>query len=210
MIIIVDDTFNERHKYNDVSYLCFDNYKQVCKVYEKPFNTELRTIVEELSNCNLFCNHRTLKIINIQGIELKSDEITEIKRNLFHKISSLNIPRIEFSRDLHTNIEAKTIDKNLFYTNLKSFLDFYIVNHIIELKILFYGENFTDIEKLTLVDKIIDEILKVDFSEFKSNQLIINGLNIIFPNKTAELIIDIWFKKEFSKKEIIQFINENI
>jgi len=211
MIIIIDDTFDTRDNFNEVNYLAEEKYKQICKVYDKPTIKDFKEIIKYLqSDCKLFCNHRSLKLFTDNGSKIMSEDALKTKQSLFQEVASSKIPRIEFGRDMHTNYEAKTIDKNLFYSNLKHFLDFFITSNSIELKILYYGENFHEMEKLTLLDKVMDEIIQVDFSEYRSNQLIKTGLNTLFPNKTADEIIEIWRRKEFSKKEIIQFINENL
>jgi hypothetical protein len=133
-----------------------------------------------------------------------------MKENFIRRIDLLKIERIEFGRDLHTNFSAKTIDKNLFYTNLKSFLDFYISNNVLDLKFLYYGENYEEIEMMTLIDKVIDEIRSIDVSEFRHNQLIHDGLKSLFSSENPIDIIENWNKKGFSKKEIIHILNENL
>lgn len=156
------------------------------------------------------CHHRSLRIQKEEGNNSSDENISKMKENFIRIVDEKKIERIEFGRDMHTNFSAKTIDKNLFYANLKSFIDFYISNNKLELKILYYGENYQEIEKMTLIDKVIDEIRNVDIFDFKKNQLILDGLKYLFPSQNPIDIIENWNKKELCKKEIIHILNENL
>ena len=46
MIIIVDDTFVDRHNFHDIRYLNEDKYVHVCNVYSKIKTTELSLLVK--------------------------------------------------------------------------------------------------------------------------------------------------------------------
>jgi len=67
MIIIFDDTFIDRHKYHDVSYLNENKYANICKVYTIVKTIDLASLVNQLSGCQLFCNHKTLQLFNAEG-----------------------------------------------------------------------------------------------------------------------------------------------
>ncbi len=210
MILILDDTEYLRKRF-DIEFLFDDKYKQVCQLIDKkPYSREIMQLAQNLTNFIMVCHHRSIKILKEEGNNSSDEDISKMKENFIRKIDATKIARIEFGRDMHTNFSAKTIDKNLFYANLKYFIDFYILNNMLELKILYYGENYKEIEKMTLIDKVIDEIRSLDISKFKDNRLILDGLKSLFPSTNPFDIIENWRKKEFSKKEIIHIFNENL
>ena len=210
MIIIVDDTFIDRHKYHDVSYLKDAKYSNICTVYTKVKTIDLSSLVKQLSGCQLFCNHKTLQLYNIEGNALNIEDNSKNREALINKVTQLNIPRVEFSRGLETNYEAKKIDKDLFYSNLKSLLDYFITNNSIEPKILFWGDSFKEKEILAFIQKMMNEIRITEVNNFKTNTVIKEGLNILYPQLTNEQVIDRWVAKQLNKNEIVREINNQI
>lgn len=210
MILILDDTENLKKRF-DIEFLFGDKYRHVCQLIDKkPYSKEIMQLAQNLTNYKMVCHHRSLKILKEEGNNLSDKDISKIQENFIRKINDTRIVRIEFGGDMHTNFSAKTIDKKLFYDNLKSFIDFYISNNILELKILYYGENYEEIEKMTLIDKVIDEIRNMDMVAFENNQLILYGLKSLFPNEKPLDIIENWNKKKLSKRDIIRIINDNL
>lgn len=207
MIVILDDTFTSRYKYSDVSYLKEKRYQKVCKIIEWPTKKDFRNIIGELNNINLLCNHRSLKLFNDQKDIIDGKEAIQ---NFLLLVQSENIPRIEFGGDMISNFKAKTLSKDSFYSNLKHFLDNYILTKQVELKILFYGENYANLEYLSAVDKMMDEINFSDSIDFKNNELIIEGMKLVFSDRTPLDVADEWIKKGLSKKEIISIINNQL
>ncbi len=138
MIIIVDDTFIDRYKFQNVDYLKESRYTDVCNILSLIKTTELAALVNMIPKCKLFCNHKTLQLYNREGKALNVGENSKYRETLLNEVSKEKILRIEFSRGLETNFEVKKIDKDLFYSNLKSFLDYYIDNKKVEEKILFW------------------------------------------------------------------------
>ena len=207
MIIVLDDSLHDQKKYNDVSFLDDIKYKNLIKIYDKPTLKDFREIVQSLPNCLLFCNHRSLRLINKEGDFIDSKNTI---KNLYANVTENNITRVEFGRDMHTNIEAKTLEKNKFYSNLKSFLDAYIATQSIELKVLYSGENFAEIEKLSFLDNILDEISTTEIANFHQNEIIINGIEKLFDNLNPKIIIKEWQNKELTKKEIRILLNRQI
>lgn len=207
MIIILDDTFNVRHKYSDITYLKDEKYKKICKIIEKPTLKDFRSIVSDFKNIDLLCNHRSLKLFNEKQDVINGSQAIQ---NLFIQAQSENVLRLEFGRDMHPNIKAKTLDKDVFYSNLKPFLDNYIETKHIELKILFYGESYAELEYLSVIDKMMDEINFSNSNDFKNNESILNGIRLVFIDKDPLEVIDEWMKKELSKKEIFTIINNQI
>jgi len=210
MILILDDTENLRKRFN-LEFLFEVKYKQLCQfIDKKPYSRDIMQLAQNLTIYKIVCHHRSLKILKEEGNNSRDEDISKMKENFIRIIDEKKIERVEFGRDMHTNFSAKTIDKNLFYANLKSFIDFYILKNTLELKILYYGKNYKEIEKMTLIDKVIDKIRITDISEFKNNQLIQNGLKCLFPTESPIDIIENWYKKELSKKDIIHFLNDNL
>jgi hypothetical protein len=207
MIIILDDTFNTRHKFSDVSFLEDEKYKNVCQILERPTKKDFRNIVGIFKSIKLLCNHRSLRLFNDKQEVIDGKEDIQ---NLFIQVQSENIPRLEFGRDMHSNFKSRTIDKDVFYSNLKSFLNNYIDTKRIELKILFYGENYEKLEYLSTIDRMIDEINFTDIDNLKKNQRILEGIRLIFSDKEPIEIVDQWIRKELSKKEIIELINKQL
>jgi hypothetical protein len=210
MIIILDDTFIDRHKYHDVSYLNENKYGNICKVYTIVKTIDLASLVNQLSGCQLFCNHKTLQLFNTEGKALNIEDNSKNRETLINKVTQLNIPRIEFSRGLETNYEAKKIDKDLFYSHLKSLLDYFINNNSIEPKILFWGNSFKEKEKLAFIQKMMIEIRITELQDFNSNYVIKDGLDILYPQLSNDQVIDRWVTKQFNKNEIVQEINNQI
>ena len=207
MIVILDDTFNARHKYSDISFIEDEKYRNVCVILERPTKKDFRNIVGDFNNIHLLCNHRSLKLFN------DDQEVFDGKQtiqNLFIQAQSKNVSRLEFGRDMHSNFKAKTLDKDVFYSNLKPFLDNYIDTKQIELKILFYGENYLELEYLSAINRMMDEINFSDSIDFKNNELILEGIRLMFSDREPLDIVDEWMNKGLSKKEIITIINNQI
>lgn len=207
MIVILDDTFKARHKYSDVSFLEDEKYSNLCIIFERPTKKDFRNIVVDFKNIHLLCNHRSLKLFN------EDQDIIDGKQaiqNLFIQAQSENVPRLEFGRDMHSNFKAKTLDKDGFYSNLKSFLDNYMDTKKMELKILFYGENYAELEYLSAIDRMMDEINFSNSIDFKNNELIFTGIRLVFPDREPLDIVEEWMDKGLSKKEIITIINNQI
>ena len=210
MIFIIDDTFIDRHKYQDVDYLKEAIYSNICTVYTIVKTIDLASLVKQLSNCQFFCNHKTLQLYNIEMKALTVDDNTKSRESLLNIVTQLNIPRVEFSRGLETNFEAKKIDKDLFYANLRAFLNYYIENNKIESKILFWGAEFEERERLTIIQKMLMQIRTTSIEDFSNDKIILKGLKAIFPNQSSLSIIEMWKNNQFSKNDIIREINNQI
>lgn len=207
MIIILDDTFDQRQKYHDVSYFSEEKYKDICTVHEYPTLLVFKNVIQELDNIQLICNHRSLRLFNREKNVIDGKEAI---KNLFNQIDTKSILRLEFGRDMHSNFDAKTLDKDLFYTNLKPFLDNYLATKEIELKILFYGINYKELERMTQIDLFLNKINLVEIKDFKNNKAILDGVKLVFPNENPHNIIDNWIDRNLSKKQIRDLINTQI
>lgn len=210
MIIIVDDTFIDRHKFNDVSYLEEPKYTDVCSVHSIIKTTDLSSLMNSLSNCQFFCNHKTLQLYTPQGVPLNIGDNSKYRESLINEVSRLKIKRVEFSRQLETNYDANKIDKDLFYNNLKPFLDYFIDTNIIESKIIFFGESFREKERMLLIQKMMMQIRIANLEDYKNNLVIKQGLGVLYPQESIEKIIDGWINRKLSKNEIVLDINNQI
>ncbi len=210
MIIIADDTFIDRYKFHDVDYLNEPNYSKVCKLLYKIKTIDIEDIEKRLPFCEFFCNHKTLQLYDVNDHALDNDNNRIQRENLLNKVTLANIQRIEFSRGLETNIEVKKIDKDLFYSNLKAFLDFFIEKNEIEPKILFWGENFKERERMSIIQMMLIQIRMLSIDAFLTNAEIIKGLHILYPQQNAKEIIERWRKIQLTKSDIITEINNQI
>lgn len=207
MIIILDDTFENRHKYNDIAYLNSDKFKNVCTIHSIVKTTDLESILDQMTNCDLFCTHKTLQLLNDENQKLVYDDNTKNREQFLKAVKNSKTPIIQFSRGSNDDFTTKIIDKNRFYTNLQLFLDYYIETSKIELKILYYGKYYEQIEFNTVVSNLMKEIRKVNSEDYSENEIIEKGLKHLFPNNFDEIINE-W--KNFSKKEIIQLIQNKL
>lgn len=207
MVVILDDTFNARLRYDDVSFLANEKYKNICLIFDSPTKKDFRKIVLGFNNIRLLCNHRSLKLFNDNHNIIDGKEAIQ---NLLFQAQSENVPRVEFGRDMHSNFKAKTLDKDVFYSNLKSFLDNYMDTKKIEPKILFYGDNYAELEYLSAIDRMMDEINFSDSTNFRNNKLILTGISLIMPDRNPLDIVTEWIDKGLNKKEIITIINNQI
>ena len=210
MVIIIDDTFIDRHKFHNIEYLKAEQYQAICKVFSIVKTTEISQIIKLLPDCNVFCNHKTLQLYNNAGFPLNVEDNTKYRESLLNNITQSSIQRIEFSGGLETNYETKKIDKDLFYTNLKPFLDYQIENNILEPKILFWGNDFQEKERLTIIQNMLIQIRMINVQEFKNNSAIKKGASILYPKQDSTKTIERWIDSQLSKNEIIQEINKNI
>ena len=210
MVIIVDDTFINRYKFHDIEYLKAEQYQKVCKIFTIVKTTEIVQILQSLPHCKVFCNHKTLQLYNNAGIPLSIKDNTKYRESLLNKVEQSSTQRIEFSRGLETNYETRRIDKDLFYTNLKPFLDYFVDNNIVESKILFWGKNFKERERLTIIQNMLLQIRMINIDEFLDNSSIIAGLSILYPEQDLKKTIERWIDSQLSKNEIIQEINKII
>ncbi len=210
MVIIIDDTFIDRHKFHDIEYLKEERYQAICKVFSIVKTTEISQIIRLLPDCKIFCNHKTLQLYNNSGLPLNIEDNTKYRESLLNNIGHSSIQRIEFSRGLETNYETKKIDKDLFYTNLKQILDYHLENNIFESKIIFWGNNFQEKERLTIIQNMLLQIRMVNIQEFQHNSAIKIGLSVLYPKQDITKTIERWINSQLSKNEIIQEINKNV
>ena len=209
MIIILDDTFTERHKFHEVDYLQQTPYAEVCTIHTKIKTTDLGSLVKTLGQYSLFCYHKTLQLSDAQGKPLNNENNLRNRDNLVKKVQDLKIPIIEFSRGLETRFENKQINKDLFYTHLQVLLDYFINHQQIELKTLFWGADFENEEKMTQIKDLMTQVRLESLETLQENNTILQSIALIYKKDAIE-IIEAWKTKQFSKSDIIKEINQQI
>lgn len=210
MLIILDDTFVDRHKHHNTDYLWSEKYKNVCKIYSELKTQNINQLLNENQNIRFLGTHKSLQLFNVNGKPLNIEDNSNFREVLLRKLLEKNPLQIEFSGGLETNFDSKKIDKELFYSNLKSFLDYYINNNKIELRILFWGEEFEKIEKMLLLQKMMIQMRIVAISDFKNNSVIKRGVDMVYGKNKSKDIINGWIERNFSANEILVKINNKI
>jgi hypothetical protein len=207
MILILDDTFIDRHKYTNVAFLEESSYKNICKVLSVVKPAQLEEMANEIPSCELFCNHKTLQLFDNAGEPLSLESNTKRKEGLVNLSLANGIPRLEFSKGLDTDLSNLKIDKDLFYENLKDFLDHYITENAIEIKIFFYGKKYQEHERITAIQKALSEIRVIDIENYEKNAIIFNGISVLYGEKETFRILKEWQINQTSKNEIVNQIN---
>jgi hypothetical protein len=208
MIYILDDSLTEQRK-NEIQYLKSAPYSEVCTLIERPTKKINREILASLSdNMNsLLCIHRSLKYFNDSGAELAESET--IRNNMIEQLRQKKIICIVFGRDMSRNREKLFIDKDVFYRNLKLFLDTMIAGNM-EIAILYDGAMYMYAERKKLLNEIIN-VINLEWSPYdEENKTLLNLMQQYFKGEKPREIIEIWKNKSLSKKEIRQFINDNL
>lgn len=204
MIYILDDTVSQRK--NDIQFLLTHPYSEVCNLIAKPTKKTNREILSSFSgNQNgLLCIHRSLKYFNDFGSELSESET--IRNNMIEQVREMNIACVVFGRDMSRNREKLLIDKDVFYRNLRVFLDTMIAGNM-EIDILYDGVLYKTAERKRLLNGIIDII---NMENSLSDNPLLADLLLRYFGKDPKSIIELWKNKGLSKKEIRQFINDNL
>ncbi len=205
MIIILDDTFEDRYKYNDVEYLKEKQYQDICKVFVKVKSTDINEIIKLFNECILFCYHDSVQFLSTKGDSLISKSNSTLKENLLNTLKKENIPVLKFSLRIDSDLNNNEINKKDFYNNLELFLDNYILSGEIETRLLFWRENYKKLQFNDVCNKIIETLRLHPLNELKYNSEFKNNLKILFKD---EDVLKIWIEKETPTKEIIKIINK--
>ena len=206
MIYILDDSVTEQRK-KEIQYLQNTPYSEVCVLIEKPtkkINREILATFSDDQNC-LLCIHRSLKYFNDFGSELAESEA--IRNNMIEQVKQMNISCMVFGRDMSRNREKLFIDKDVFYRNLKLFLDTMIAGGDVELDILYDGAFYKIAERKRLLNEIVD-IINMECPPY-NNPLLLDLLFQYF-GEDPDKVLELWANKGFSRKEIRQYINDNL
>lgn len=205
MIYILDDTVSQRK--NEIQYLQNTSYSEVCTLIERSTKKIFRVILDSFSEKQngLLCIHRSLKYFNDSGAEITEQGDNTID-NFIKEVRQMNIACIVFGRDMSRNREKLTIDKNVFYRNLKLFLDTMIAGNMV-LDILYDGALYKIAERKRLLNEIIN-IINFECPPYDT-PLLFDLLSRYF-GEDPKAILELWTNKGYSKKEIRQYINDNL
>lgn len=205
MIHILDDSVTEQRK-SEIRYLQNAPYSEVCMLIERPTKKINREILASFSDNqnNILCIHRSLKYFNDSGAEL--EESDTIRNSLIEQIRQKGVTCIVFGRDMSRNREKLFIDKDVFYRNLKLFLDTMIEGNV-ELDILYDGALYKIAERKRLLNEIVD-IINMECPPYDNPLL--SDLLFQYFGEDPKTVLESWTNKGFSKKEIRQYINDNL
>lgn len=211
MIYILDDSLTEQRK-KEIQYLQNTPYSEVCTLIERPTKKINRDILTSFSGDkdDLLCIHRSLKYFNDSKAILSESDI--IRNNMIDQVRKKNVACVVFGRDMSRNREKLFIDKDAFYRNLKLFLDTMIAGDM-ALDILYDGALYKIAERKRLLNEIINVInleWSLDDEKVAENKNLLGLMQQYFKEEEPLEIIDIWKNKNLSKKEIRQFINDNL
>ena len=158
MIYILDDTVSQRK--SEIQYLQNTPYSKECTLIEEPTMKLIKeTVLQDFpkEGKHLLCIHKSLKFFNENhGVLSNSDKL---KNNVVLKAKENGIFCIEFSGSIifPGNKEQLQINKNLFYQNLKPFLDKWIEGELV-VDILYDGARYKIAERKRLLNEIISLI----------------------------------------------------
>ncbi len=154
MILIFDDTFDERKADYPVNFLTQDKYVNVIKIYSTILGNQINQFESMIKGASCIACHRTIKFYGNSGNTLSKDLNIKIFDKLESFINQSKKPYISFSG---SNIMTKflgdyriAINKRQFYINLQNFADSFIENEKIEFKVLSYGKNWIGYELGTI------------------------------------------------------------
>lgn len=206
MIYIFDDSITVQRKAM-LSFLHDESYSRICKVIEQPTMEMLRNTSASITTDKipLVCIHRSLKIFNENGEALGNAET--IRGNFVSGIRGGNIPCIVFGRDMNNNKQSLFIDKDLFYRNLKLFLDSYS-RGTLEPNILYDGALYHIADRKRQLNTILTIVNSEDKESWNKNSILEKAIESYLPNDNFFDIIEQW--KQMSKKEIMYYINEKL
>lgn len=205
MIFILDDSLTEQRKI-EIEYLKNVPYSEMCTFIEKPTKKINRDILASFSGDinDLLCIHRSIKYFNDSGAELPESDT--IRNNMIEQVRQKNVACVVFGRDMSRNREKLFIDKDVFYRNLKLFLDTMLAGEIV-LDVLYDGASYKIAERKRLLNEIINNI-NFECPPYDTPSL--SDLLLRYFGEDPKMIIELWTSKGYSKKEIRQYINDNL
>jgi len=163
MILIFDDTFDERKADYPMDFLELEKYSNVIKIFSKIKGNEIKPFEALIKEASCIACHRTIKFYGNSGNALSREQNINISGKLESYINSYKKPYISFSgSNTMTNLLGDyklIINKRQFYYNLQNFADYFIdENNTIEFKVLTYGKNWIGYE-LSVIQSNIFYIL---------------------------------------------------
>lgn len=162
MILIFDDTFDERKADYPMDFLEQEKYSNIIKIFSNVKGNEIKSFEALIKDASCVACHRTIKFFGNSGNTLSREKNIDIFEKLESYINSYKKPYISFSgSNTITNMLGDfkiVINKRQFYYNLQNFADYFIEDNMIEFKVLTYGKNWIGYE-LSLIQSNIFYIL---------------------------------------------------
>jgi hypothetical protein len=190
MILIIDDTFEERKNDYPIGYFEEIMYSDKISIIKSIRNLDLTEVYNKFDDYDCIAIHSSFKINGIDGKALTDQRDYFIK--ISNKISEKNKTKILFSGgETRFEIGEKTmrLNKRQFYFNLKEFVDYYIENNQVKLEALQLGKSWIGQELSFLFSNIQNSFLKngSDTNEsFLNNQDLMRFISIsnVFDNNS--------------------------
>lgn len=150
MILIFDDTFEERKADYPTDYLSQEKYINVIKIYTQIKGSAINTFEAQITDATCIACHRTIKFYGNSGSVLPQERNIQFFDKIESFINNSSKPYISFSgSNIHTKLIGENnlaINKRQFYFNLQNFADYFIDNQQVELRTLTYGKNWLGYE----------------------------------------------------------------
>lgn len=186
MIYLIDDNQSNQRidKYN-IHYIEKEQYTNILTSIEK---LEQGTDLSFLEKASCILLHNSFEDSkNGEFIKGSTDNATKIREIISEEGDK--IPLVIFSNQstdsiyMPHNHYLKDLKKDLFYSRLLSFLEYYKKNNVLEFNILAYGEHFVATEINELITILIEDFL----FDNPSNNLQITAIKLIEFNRLAQL-----------------------
>jgi len=195
MIYLIDDNQNNQRQSLGIYFVeedIFNGYLTSVEKIEKREQTNDISHLDFLRKAKCILLHSTIEDWDTEKGFLKGSttNATKIKESIANE--GENIPLVLFSLKEAQSDEniyrpeknpnfVNLINKNLFYTRLYDFVNYYKDRNIIELRILVYGKNFQAIE-IKRLSEIILELVALKNGDDKFAITDISGKQHVFKN----------------------------
>lgn len=214
MILILDDTFNERKSDYDLDFLNENNLKNKVIIKNDVIITELGKIMADLKLFSAIACHSSLKFRNKTNTDFLSqeDNLNYFKETEKEIIKS-NIPYISISGSITENKIVSdnriNINKRDFYINLNNFVS----QNEINLKVLLLGVNYLAIELQNTQSNILYLIKELGIDDTINTAKVNFKNEIINYNNVAKVKSDIeWLslinEKYNTRSKLTELLNK--
>jgi len=202
MIYLIDDNLSNQQEKYGCSFVKEGLYKNILEYYVGIKTHERSDFIEaKLKKAEAVFFHSTTKNLDADGNIVESTETIEKIRKF---VIENEIPYVSFSWShtsclpIYQNNNIISMNKRIFYLNLKEFLDNYVKNNVIDLKILATGSNY---KKELLIEQAEDIIKILESTHFLNIFLSNNDLKNKFSNFFTDSSSNINYKDFIEKYE---------
>jgi hypothetical protein len=161
MILIIDDTFEERKNDYPVGYFKENMYSEKISIIKSIRNVDLIELYNKFDNFECIAIHSSFKVNDPKGNLLA--EQTAYFDKISNKITEKNKYKILFSGGesrFEIGEKSMRLNKSQFYFNLKEFLDYYIEKNQVKLEALQLGRSWIGQELSFIYSNIQNSFLK--------------------------------------------------